>query len=386
MIAKQNRKMSILLITIMLFGLLASFSFESNAAKITLDASAKIKPSDGAILRKSASKKSKRIRVLKKNTKIVIKKEVFVTKNKTSSSNKWYYVTCGKYKGYVRSDLVKDIKMRTAYGTATDNLYYRIGAGKGMTRKGMFKKGAVFKVVMIANPKGSTKKWYKVISGKSYYYACGDWIKLSATKPVAKVTVKTTTPRTTVTPAPNVVQSASSRKVAEKASNWAVKIANDNSFHYGNGSAAHHNGCYFCGTQVLTGGRSKKGVVNYEKTYCCNPFVHAAFAHGGNDPEMLRICKKGSSYIEKHYILSDRFANLGKPDRSMLLKGDVLCCYNGHVMMYIGNGQIVEAANGDDGIIGSAKWNDSITIRSLPDARYNNKSYGVCGVYRYIAK
>lgn len=164
---------------------------------------------------------------------------------------------------------------------------------------------------------------------------------------------------------------------------WAVEIAEDDTFHYGNGAAAHHNGCYFCGTQALSGKRSKKGVVQYQKTYCCNPFIQAAFAHGCNDPTMLAVCKKGSSYVEKHYRSSSLFENLGKPSRDSLKKGDVLCCRNGHVMLYIGDGQLVEAANGDDGKVGSTRWNNSISVGNLTDGRWNSKSYGVTCAFRY---
>ena len=48
---------------------------------------------------------------------------------------------------------------------------------------------------------------------------------------------------------------------------WAEAIANDNRFHYGYGQAAHHNGCYFCGTNTQSGGRAKTGVKNYEFSY-----------------------------------------------------------------------------------------------------------------------
>lgn len=75
--------------------------------------------------------------------------------------------------------------------------------------------------------------------------------------------------------------SRSAEDVINGACAWAVAIAADDSFHYGKKPNAQHNGCYFCDTQTLKGGRAKTGVLDYEKSYCCNPFVHAAFAHGG---------------------------------------------------------------------------------------------------------
>ena len=158
---------------------------------------------------------------------------------------------------------------------------------------------------------------------------------------------------------------------------WAIWIAGDNKFHYGYTSKdkkinAHHNGCYFCGTNTDKGGRSKKGIVDYQHTYCCNPFVGAAWAHGGCVPKAMELCSKGSSWDfakGKGYDKSSLFTNLGHPAKSKLKAGDVLC-RDTHVALYIGNGKIAEASHGDDNKKGSAKWNDSIHIITLTDSNY----------------
>ena len=167
-------------------------------------------------------------------------------------------------------------------------------------------------------------------------------------------------------------------EVIADAIRFAKWIVSDNAFHYGYTSSdkkinAHHNGCYFCGTNVDHGGRSKKGIVDYERTYCCNPFIGAAWAHGGCVPKALEMCKKGSSWgfsKGSGYDKSNLFANLGKPKKADLKAGDVLCS-DTHVAMYIGGGKIVEAAHGDDNKKGSEKWNDSIHITALSDKRYD---------------
>lgn len=158
---------------------------------------------------------------------------------------------------------------------------------------------------------------------------------------------------------------------------WAIWIAGDNKFHYGYTSKdkkinAHHNGCYFCGTNTDKGGRSKKGIVDYQHTYCCNPFVGAAWAHGGCVPKAMELCSKGSSWNftkGSGYDKSSLFTNLGHPDKSKLKAGDVLC-RDTHVALYIGNGKIAEASHGDDNKKGSTKWNDSIHIITLTDSNY----------------
>lgn len=176
---------------------------------------------------------------------------------------------------------------------------------------------------------------------------------------------------------PTLTLKKTNGEVIADAIKWAIWIASDNSFHYGYTSKdkkinAHHNGCYFCGTNTTSGGRSKKGIVDYKKTYCCNPFVHAAWAHGGCVPKAMEICAKGSSWgFSKGggYDASSLFTKLGHPAKSKLKAGDVLC-RDTHVALYIGNGKIAEAASGDDNKKGSAKWNNSIHIITLTDSNY----------------
>lgn len=176
---------------------------------------------------------------------------------------------------------------------------------------------------------------------------------------------------------PTLTLKKTNAEVIADAIKWAVWIAGDNSFHYGYTSAdkkinAHHNGCYFCGTNTDKGGRSKKGIVDYQHTYCCNPFVHAAWAHGGCVPKAMELCSKGSSWDfakGKGYDKSSLFTNLGHPAKSKLKAGDVLC-RDTHVALYIGNGKIAEASHGDDNKKGSKKWNDSIHIITLTDSNY----------------
>ena len=173
-------------------------------------------------------------------------------------------------------------------------------------------------------------------------------------------------------------------EVIADAVRFACWIAEDNDFHYGytdkHGSKnskdwhpnAHHNGCYFCGTNVDHGSRSKAGIVDYQHTYCCNPFVGACWAHGGCVPKALALCQKGSSWGFSEgsgYDTSNLFDRLGKPSKSKLKAGDVLCS-DSHVALYIGNGKIAEAASGDDNVRHSKSWNKSIRTTELTDSRY----------------
>ena len=149
----------------------------------------------------------------------------------------------------------------------------------------------------------------------------------------------------------------------DAAVDWAVMIAKDNSFSYGTGAGAHHFGCYFCGTNY--GPRKyMKPSKRYRKTYCCNPFISAAYAHGAKHPKMLEGCRHayGIGMKKEEFYRFGCWKCVGKPAYRKLQKGDVLVKYN-HVIMYIGRHRIVEATGGT--------WKaSSIAVRHLSRSRY----------------
>ena len=175
---------------------------------------------------------------------------------------------------------------------------------------------------------------------------------------------------------PSLTITKTRQEVIDDACAWGKMIAADNRFHYGHTSKdgkinAHHNGCYFCKTQ----GSNKNGIVDKEFSQCCNPFVHSCWAHGGQIPKALSICKSGSSwdFNKGHgYDKTDLFKNLGHPKYENLEKGDVLC-NDHHVRLYIGNGKIVEASGSDDNKRNSKKWNKSISVKKM--SKFNYKKY-----------
>ena len=355
-------------------------------AATSFNVSATVNSKEGAYLRNGPSKSNKAVALLKNGTNLTIVSEHFTTTNSTIANNRWYYVTSGNKKGYIRADLVKNIthkQVRLAW--SKDALNCRYGAGTGMALKGAFKKDSPFYVVLPAYAKGSKTTWYKVSANSSFYYVCGSYVTFTRPKTfTGKVTSANLGKLASVVQSSDqksmsTTQSAASQKVCNGAVAWAIKIANDNSFHYGNGQHAHHNGCYYCGTQPTS---KRRNVVRWEKTYCCNPFVHAAYAHGGNEQTMLKLCKRGNSYDwDTIKTKTKLFKALGHPAKSTLKKGDVLC-YNGHMAMYVGNGNFVEAAGGDDGKPYSSKWNRSIAVKKLTDKEYRYFTH----VYRYIGK
>ena len=134
---------------------------------------------------------------------------------------------------------------------------------------------------------------------------------------------------------------------AEAAVEWAREIANDDSFAYGAGQRAHRSGCYFCGTNLRKKGSSLVDGHSYEKTYCCNPFCFSAYAHGGQVPSMLVACQDGHNGAWGNDWIKYGFENIGKPDYSELLPGDVFTSSN-HMWMVSDpeNDLCVEASGG----------------------------------------
>lgn len=222
---------------------------------------------------------------------------------------------------------------------------------------------------------GNTRKEKLIAAGYDYDAVQAKINELLENKtPVEKVGYSGILPTTTVR--------KSNAQVIADTIKWAKWIAGDNRFHYGytnkaKDANAHHNGCYFCGTN----GKQKRNMLDPKFTYCCNPFVGAAWAHGGCVPKALSLCRNTSSWDfgkNSGYAKSSLFTNLGHPAKSSLKPGDVLC-KDTHVALYIGNGKIVEAGSGDDNIRNSTKWNNSIRVTTLTDARYK----GFPRVHRY---
>lgn len=129
---------------------------------------------------------------------------------------------------------------------------------------------------------------------------------------------------------------------------WAIQIANDDSFAYGASPATNSIGCYFCGTNQIN------KPAGYEKTYVCLTFVGAAYAHGAEDPEILWADEHNKMPMYENNDNFTKFScwtkvgNCSSLSIDDLEPGDVIIDYaedngSGHVCMYAGNNQLVEA-------------------------------------------
>lgn len=94
----------------------------------------------GAIIRSSASISAKKVGGAEDNSRVFIKKEVFISKSDPKATNKWYYVYCGNTKGYIRSDLVDNITYHSSPVKLRCDLNVRTGPSTSMSRKAVLKK------------------------------------------------------------------------------------------------------------------------------------------------------------------------------------------------------------------------------------------------------
>ena len=210
---KSVRFLAHILILVMLAAIPVMLPEKSFAASSeSISATAKVKPKEGAFLRKRASKLSAKVAGLDNNTDLVIMKEVFVTRKKTALTKRWYYVKAGTKKGYIRADLVKNIKYSTADAKVKKKTAGRAGAGSLMTKKATLKKGGKVTVLLKAKARGSSKVWYKIRKGKKRYYAPASSISFTKTESVSAGSQNTgentsetgsTTAAVVTTPAPS---------------------------------------------------------------------------------------------------------------------------------------------------------------------------------------
>ena len=171
--------LTVLILTVFLIVLSAVCSYADSSPYAT----GQVKATAGAYLRKSSSTTSAKVVKLKNNTRITIHKEVFKSKTSTSAKKRWYYVTAGSSKGYIRADLVDNIKYSAVSAKVTGSLNYRKGAGIKMAKKGTLKKGKAVKLYLTAAPvssaKGDSSTWYKTKVGSKYYYVCSSKIEIT---------------------------------------------------------------------------------------------------------------------------------------------------------------------------------------------------------------
>lgn len=114
-------------------------------------------------------------------------------------------------------------------------------------------------------------------------------------------------------------------------------------------------------------GVSGSSVVQYAMNFVGNPYVW-----GGKDPNTGADCSGFTSYVFAHFgisIPSYSYAqrSVGREVSYANAKAGDIICYNGHVAIYMGNGQIVHAKGTAYGIVAydNATYRPIVTVRRV---------------------
>lgn len=235
-----------------------------------------------------------------------------------SKKNGWYKVKSGSVKGYVKADylvvgdadLVKSVSYQVAT-VKTETLRVRKKATSKSSIVGLVSQDDTLKVV---NAKNSD--WVKVKTSDGNGYVSADYVKLKDTYRYAK---KVTT------------QSSTAAKTA------ATSVSDS-------GSAVASYGLQFLGRPYVWGGESLTNGSD------CSGFIKSVYAHFG-------VSLPHSSYALR---------GVGKSvNYSEAQAGDIIC-YDGHVALYIGGGQIVHASNPNDGVkVSNATYRQILAVRRI---------------------
>ena len=258
--------------------------------------------------------------------------------------------------------------------TESSTLLVRTGPATSYSTLGSMKKGTEFAITGKTTVSGAI--WYRLTYSGKTGFVSGAFVETKSG------TLSETTTQTTTAPA----ASAKTIKARKAAVDWAIKIANDNSFHYGESKWAHHNGCYFCGTNQSKNSLKRKdggSLSQVEKTYCCNPFVTAAYCHGAGAKEV--DCTVSSKRFGLANDTNTVFKNtaswqkVSKPSKVTSLEvGDILLTPT-HAMLYVGDGKVAHAAHHDNGKKDSY-WNESITVSKISSSSWSKTTK----IYRYL--
>lgn len=156
---------------------------------------------------------------------------------------------------------------------------------------------------------------------------------------------------------------------AQKAIDWAIDLADNNAFTYGQGTFR----CYFCGTAP-------------KKMYTCMPYLAAAYAHGAEDPIMLSGGKHVINLHDGNFkgelgTIWEKIGLCSDVAFEDLRPGDVIIKYSsdnghGHSWMYIGGDNYIDATP-------KSNSNDDIAVRGGAASYFRSYKSGRNFVMRY---
>jgi hypothetical protein len=130
-------------------------------------------------MRASYSTSAASLALLEKDAKVTLLKEVFTKSGSSTKKSKWFYLSSGGKKGYVRADCVDSIRYSAvAAATNASGINYRSGPSVNMKKLGTLGKGAAVEVRLEAVYRNSSELWYSIRSGNDTGYIRADLLKL----------------------------------------------------------------------------------------------------------------------------------------------------------------------------------------------------------------
>ncbi len=329
---------------------------------------------------------------------LTVMKSGTTTSNLGTSGN-WTKVTVNGKTGYVYNKYLTSgsnapstpttSTSKTVYVTASA-LNVRSGAGTSYSVIGSLSKGKAASVV------GTSGNWYKIKYGSGYGY-----ISASYTSAKAPSSSTSNTPPTTSTSSGKTyysttaglnVRSGPGTSYASKGTlsyGQAVSVVDSSSYWY---KIKFGSGYGYVGSKYLSTSKpssttstpstpdtpsSNSSIVSYAKS-----FLGCSYVYGAAGPNSFD-CSGFTKYVYAHFGKSiprssaSQYASCTKISKSSLRAGDLVFFSNsssggsvGHVAIYMGNGQIIHAANSSRGVCTDSLNSSYYTSHYIGAGRY----------------
>ena len=298
------------------------------------------------------------------------------------TSGSWYKIKYGSGYGYISSKYTSSSAVDSDSGSSSttsssktmyctvSGLNVRSGKGTSYASKGILSYGQQVSVV------NTSSYWYKIKYGSGYGYVGSKYLSSSkpsgsSTTPVSAPSNKEKTMYCTVSGL-NVRSGAGTSYASKGTLSYGqqVSVVNTSSYwykiKYGSGygyvgssylsSTKPSSGGSVSDTTPSTGGSvSGSSIVSYAKS-----FLGCSYVYGASGPSSFD-CSGFTQYVYKHFGKSiprssaSQYSSCKKISKSSLQPGDLVFFTNdgsgvGHVAIYMGNGQIIHAANSRRGV------------------------------------